>query len=74
MQLTFHIGEPGSHDLAKEMIAGFAGAEVDRLAETKGEDAWDREKAKRQAESNSRDLYDQQCESNLGVLRKRISC
>ena len=49
---------------------GFAGAEVDRLAETKGEDAWDREKAKRQAEQNSRDLYDQQCESIFLVPRR----
>ncbi len=73
--LLCNIGEPGSHDLAKEMIVGFAGAEVDRLAETKGEDAWDREKAKRQAEQNSRDLYDQQCESIFGPSsRKWIGC
>ncbi|EME42845.1 hypothetical protein DOTSEDRAFT_72329 [Dothistroma septosporum NZE10] len=52
-------GKPVSHQFAKELLAGFAGAEVDRLAETKGEDAWDRQKAKREAENRSRDLYDQ---------------
>jgi hypothetical protein len=47
MKLTIPVGKPVSHAFAKEAIAGLAGAEVDRLAETKGEDAWDREKAKR---------------------------
>ncbi|KAN0084575.1 Protein of unknown function (DUF3759) domain containing protein [Tylopilus felleus] len=34
-------GKPVSHALAKELLAGFAGAAVDRLAETKGLDAYD---------------------------------
>jgi hypothetical protein len=33
-------GKPQSHALAKELFAGFAGAAVDRLVETKGADAW----------------------------------
>src|SRR4051812_30611265 len=31
-------GKPVSHQFAKEVLAGLAGAEVDRLAETKGMD------------------------------------
>lgn len=52
-------GKPVNHQFAKELIASFAGAEVDRLAETKGADFVDRERAKRDAEKRSRDLYDQ---------------
>jgi hypothetical protein len=37
---------------------GLAGAEVDRLAETKGEDFIDREKAKHDARENASALYD----------------
>ncbi|QSZ31239.1 hypothetical protein DSL72_000802 [Monilinia vaccinii-corymbosi] len=52
-------GKPVSHAFAKELIAGFAAGEIDKLAETKGED-WVREhrmreKSKEQAEH----LYDQ---------------
>lgn len=46
--LTTYLGKPVSHALAKEMLAGFAGAEVDKLAETKGMDEYDRERAKHQ--------------------------
>ncbi|OQD76712.1 hypothetical protein PENDEC_c004G00304 [Penicillium decumbens] len=42
-------GQPPSHEKAKEILAGFAGAFVDREAETKGLDFIDREKAKRRA-------------------------
>ncbi|CAF0902656.1 unnamed protein product [Adineta steineri] len=42
-------GEQVSHPLMKEMLAGFAAAEVDKLFETKGLDFLDREEAKRQA-------------------------
>ncbi|CAK4033015.1 Hypothetical predicted protein [Lecanosticta acicola] len=57
-------GKPVSHQFAKELIAGFAGAEVDKLAETKGADYIDREKAKRQARDNAEQLYDQQYGGN----------
>ncbi len=57
--LTYsHAGKPVSHSFAKEMIAGIAGAEVDRLAETKGEDFVDRERAKHHARVNAEALYD----------------
>ncbi len=42
-------GERVSHPFMKEMLAGFAAAEVDKLFETKGLDFLDREKAKRHA-------------------------
>jgi hypothetical protein len=42
-------GEQVSHPLMKEMLAGFASAEVDKLFETKGLDFLDREKAKHRA-------------------------
>ncbi|KAF2269470.1 EXS-domain-containing protein [Lojkania enalia] len=52
-------GKPVSHAFAKEMLAGFAAAEVDKLAETKGEDWFDREKAKREAKRNAEHMYDE---------------
>ncbi|KAI9508866.1 hypothetical protein F5148DRAFT_963608, partial [Russula earlei] len=41
-------GKPDSHAKAKELIAGFAGAFIDRIVETKGLDFIDKEKAKHQ--------------------------
>ncbi|KAI5475677.1 hypothetical protein MNV49_001052 [Pseudohyphozyma bogoriensis] len=46
-------GKPVNHALAKELIAGFAGAEVDKLFETKGLDFIDREKAKHHAKKEA---------------------
>lgn len=54
----FPTGKPVSHQFAKELLAGFAGGEVDRLAETKGADYIDREKAKHQAKRQAEELYD----------------
>ncbi|KAN0127406.1 Protein of unknown function (DUF3759) domain containing protein [Lactarius tabidus] len=42
-------GKPVSHAKAKELMAGFAGAFVEREFETKGLDFLDKEKAKREA-------------------------
>ena len=42
------------------MLAGIAGAEVDKLFETKGLDTLDREKAKHQAKRQAEHLYEQQ--------------
>ncbi|KAK9791603.1 hypothetical protein WJX73_004101 [Symbiochloris irregularis] len=53
-------GKPPSHALFKEILAGAAGFEVDRLAETKGLDAIDRHKAKKHAEQEAEQLYQQQ--------------
>ena len=41
------------------MLVGLAGVEVDRLAETKGEDFYDRERAKHEAKKNVENMYDQ---------------
>lgn len=59
-QLMIELGEPVQHQFAKEMLAGLAGAEVDKLAETKGLDELDRERAKHQAKKQTEYLYDEQ--------------
>lgn len=51
-------GKPVSHAFAKELIAGIAGGEVDKLFETKGLDYLDRDEAKRQAIENAQRGYD----------------
>ncbi|GJJ68918.1 hypothetical protein EMPS_01264 [Entomortierella parvispora] len=52
---------PGDkHSLSKEILAGMAGAEADKLFETKGLDFLDREKAKHQAKKEAERLYDEQ--------------
>ncbi|ETS79300.1 hypothetical protein PFICI_09153 [Pestalotiopsis fici W106-1] len=51
-------GETVSHGTAKELLAAVAGAEVDRLFETKGLDAYDREEAKRHAKRQAEQMYD----------------
>ncbi|KAK8062954.1 cipC-like antibiotic response protein [Apiospora hydei] len=53
-------GEVVKHGFAKEMLAGLAAAEVDKLAETKGMDYLDREKAKHHAKKQAEHLYEQQ--------------
>ncbi|KAG6831599.1 hypothetical protein H0H92_009072 [Tricholoma furcatifolium] len=40
-------GQPQSHQKAKEIVAGFAGAFADRMIETKGMDWVDRERVQR---------------------------
>jgi len=60
-------GKEVKHEFAKELLAGFAGAEADKLFETKGRDAYDnwsnKEEAKRdateQAVRYSDNLYQQ---------------
>ncbi|OKL64620.1 hypothetical protein UA08_00302 [Talaromyces atroroseus] len=52
-------GKPVSHAFAKELLAGFAGAEVDKLVETKGLTEWDKIEARRHAKENAENLYDQ---------------
>ena len=48
-----------SHQFAKELLAGFVGGEVDKLAETKGMDEYDRMEAHRSAKDNAHNMYDQ---------------
>jgi len=52
-------GQPESHQVAKELLAGFAGAFVDREVETRGLDFIDKEKAKRQATEQAHDALGQ---------------
>jgi hypothetical protein len=52
-------GKPVSHQFAKELLVGFAGAEAEKLIETKGLDFVDRERAKHQAQQNAEHLYDE---------------
>lgn len=61
------VGKPVSHQFAKELLAGFAGAEVDKLAETKGEDWFDREKTKRHAKERAEQMYDEHYIDNQGA-------
>ncbi|KIP05799.1 hypothetical protein PHLGIDRAFT_19596 [Phlebiopsis gigantea 11061_1 CR5-6] len=51
-------GKPDNHAKAKELLAGFAGAFVDRMVESKGLDYVDREKAKRHAHERNIGAYD----------------
>ncbi|KAI0910695.1 hypothetical protein F4823DRAFT_360075 [Ustulina deusta] len=53
-------GKVVNHSLAKEVLVGLAGAEVDKLFETKGLDSLDREKAKHHAKKQAEHLYEQQ--------------
>ncbi|KAG0009630.1 hypothetical protein BGZ80_002206 [Entomortierella chlamydospora] len=51
---------PGDkHQLSKELLAGLAGAEADKLFESKGLDFLDREKAKHEAKKRAEQLYDE---------------
>ncbi|KAI0166771.1 hypothetical protein GGR52DRAFT_73668 [Hypoxylon sp. FL1284] len=53
-------GKTVNHAFAKEMLAGIAGAEVDKLFETKGLDYIDREKAKHHAKKQAEEMYEHQ--------------
>jgi len=50
----------GDHSRAREIIAALAGAEVDKLVETRGLDFVDKERAKRQAQDHAVQAYDEQ--------------
>lgn len=51
-------GKNVSHGTAKAVLAGFAGAEIDKLAETKGLDEADKVKAHHHAKQNAEHMYD----------------
>ncbi|SJL02033.1 uncharacterized protein ARMOST_05357 [Armillaria ostoyae] len=48
-------GQPQSHEKAKELLAAFSGAFVDRMVETKGLDYIDSAKAKHHAKQQAND-------------------
>ncbi|KAL6243438.1 hypothetical protein RBB50_009430 [Rhinocladiella similis] len=52
-------GKPVSHAFAKELLAGFVGGEVDKLAETKGMNEYDAYEAKKRARDHAERMYDQ---------------
>jgi len=52
-------GKPVDHAFAKELLAGFVGGEVDKLAETKGMNEWDEHEARKHAKQNAEHMYDQ---------------
>ncbi|KAF3920235.1 hypothetical protein AA313_de0207365 [Arthrobotrys entomopaga] len=60
-------GKPVSHALAKELLAAFAAAEVEKLIETKGRDKWDeyrsRSRIRDEAKERSRELYRERYEN-----------
>ncbi|KAJ5633646.1 hypothetical protein N7528_001488 [Penicillium herquei] len=53
-------GQPASHAEAKELMAGFAGAFIDREVETKGLDFIDSEKAKYRARQHIEEVDESQ--------------
>ncbi|KAJ7908293.1 hypothetical protein B0H13DRAFT_2016971 [Mycena leptocephala] len=46
-------GKPDSHAKAKELMAAFSGAFIDRMVESKGLDTFDKEKAKHAAKKRA---------------------
>lgn len=55
---SLSIGKTVNHGFAKELLAGFVGGEVDKLAETKGLDEVDKIRAREQAKKNAEQMYD----------------
>ncbi|KAI8602442.1 hypothetical protein EDD21DRAFT_371826 [Dissophora ornata] len=57
----YEKAHPGDkHALSKEILAGLAGAEMDKLFETKGLDFIDRKKAEHETKKRAEELYEQQ--------------
>lgn len=67
LSVSDRVGKPVSHAFAKELLAGIVGGEVDKLAETKGMDEWDKEKAHRKAKENAENMYDQHYVNDQGA-------
>ncbi|KAI4146093.1 MAG: hypothetical protein LQ340_006048 [Diploschistes diacapsis] len=55
-------GKTVNHAFAKELLAGFVGGEVDKLAETHGMNEYDKIRAHEQAKDNARNMYEQHYE------------
>jgi len=60
-------GEEPSHAKMKEFLAAIAAAEVDKLVETKGLNAIDRHKAKKEAEQHAHMLAEQRYQGGTGL-------
>ena len=59
MATDTRLGKTVSHAFAKELLAGFVGGEVDKLAETKGMNEYDTFEAKRHAKKGAERMYDE---------------
>ncbi|WEW56606.1 hypothetical protein PRK78_002053 [Emydomyces testavorans] len=57
--MVFGWGKPVSHAFAKELLAGFVGGEVDKIAEKRMMDSRQREEAKAYARESAENMYDQ---------------
>jgi len=57
-------GAPPSHAMAKELLAGFTGAFIDREVETRGLDFYDKEKAKHQAKKRAEEALEESGDYN----------
>ena len=64
-QLT-RLGVAENHTMAKDIMAGFATGEADKLVETHGENFYDREKMRYDAKQQANQCYDQQYGNNQG--------
>ncbi|GJP92551.1 hypothetical protein CBS115989_5735 [Aspergillus niger] len=60
-------GKTVSHAFAKEALAAVVGAEVDKLAETKGMDEVDKIKAREHAKKNAHHMYEEHYERQHGA-------
>lgn len=49
------------------MLAGLVGSQIDKLAETKGMDEFDKIRAKNHARDNAHRMYEEHYEQNLGA-------
>lgn len=58
MRLTIVAGKQVEHGFAKELLAGFIGGEVDKLAETKGLDEYDKVRAREHGKRQGERMYD----------------
>ena len=57
-RLTKDTGKQVNHGFAKELLAGFVGGEVDKLAETKGLDEYDKIRAREHGKKQAERMYD----------------
>lgn len=59
---------PVSHAFSKELLAGIVSGGIDKLAETKGEDAWDHNEAHKRAREGAKRMYDEHYINEQGAV------
>ena len=60
-------GKVVNHAFAKELLAGFVGGEVDKLAETHGMNEFDKIRAHERAKKGAQQMYDEHYEQGQGA-------